>query len=406
MNCIHDGLLRARLDGELAGTELAEVDKHLAACVECRARLERLGAETARADGLLAELTPSAEPDINPAVAYAQFSDQFEVGGMSRASWVSRWFAPRWRPAWGLAAVAGLVAVCVTVTPVRLWAQRVLAMLRVQKIAVVSIDASTLMSGKEPDSRPYRLLNQFFTDNVVVTIDPGPPTSAPNPVKAAQLAGYRVRTIGSLGAPQRIEVRDEAAFQMTVNRERVEALLDEIGRSDVRIPESADGALIAVHIPKIVVSMYGDCPVRMRDTKPHQSRGDDLAERKMEHVAAAKNANCTYFIQAPSPTVSVPREVNMPEIAEAALELAGMSSSEAHSFCQTVDWSSTLVVPVPRNTGRYETVSVDGVEGTLIVANNPQGDMYSLLWVKNGVIHSLAGHGSSADALTMAASLQ
>jgi len=96
----------------------------------------------------------------------------------------------------------------------------------------------------------------------------------------------------------------------------------------------------------------------------------------------------------------------MSEIAEAALELAGMSPAEAHSFCQTVDWSSTMVVPIPRNTSSYETVSVDGVEGTLITETLSQGNRYSLLWIRNGVIHSLAGHGNSSDALTLAASLR
>jgi hypothetical protein len=104
--------------------------------------------------------------------------------------------------------------------------------------------------------------------------------------------------------------------------------------------------------------------------------------------------------------VSVPPDLNMSEIAEAALELAGMSPAEAHSFCQTVDWSSTLVVPIPRNTSSYETVSVDGVEGTLIQETLSQGNRYSLLWIRNGVIHSLAGRGNSSDALTLAASLR
>jgi hypothetical protein len=194
---------------------------------------------------------------------------------------------------------------------------------------------------------------------------------------------------------------------MTVNRDRVETLLDEVGRSDIRIPESANGALVAVHIPNIVFSMYGDCPVRRRsgETNP-QSRAEELAERKMERMADTKNTNCTYLVQAPSPTVSVPPELNMSEIAEAALELAGMSPAEAHSFCQTVDWSSTLVVPIPRNSSSYENVSVDGVEGTLITETLSQGNRYSLLWIKNGVIHSLMGHGSSSDALTLAASLK
>ena len=103
-----------------------------------------------------------------------------------------------------------------------------------------------------------------------------------------------------------------------------------------------------------------------------QSRGEALAERKMERMATMKSDNCTYLVQAPSPTVSVPPDLNMAEIAEAALELAGMSSGDAHAFCQTVDWSSTMVVPIPRNTSSYQTVTVDGVEGTLITEALPR----------------------------------
>jgi hypothetical protein len=123
-------------------------------------------------------------------------------------------------------------------------------------------------------------------------------------------------------------------------------------------------------------------------------------------MANLKDTNCTYLIQAPGPTVSVPPDLDMSEIAEAALELAGMSPAEARSFCQTVDWSSTLVVPIPRNSSSSETVTVDGVEGTLITETLSQGNRYSLLWIKNGVIHSLAGHGTSSDALSLAASLR
>jgi hypothetical protein len=357
---------------------------------------------------LLTTLAPAGDVTaINPAVAYGQFRSQFGTSDERQASWISRLFAPRWRPAWGLAAGAAVVAVLVGVSPVRTWAQRVLAMLRVQKIQVVTIDPTTLMSGSEPDSRPYKLVNQFIADNVVVTMDPGKPDIVSNVAKAAQLAGYPVRTIGSLGAPQSIEVNGETAFQMTVNRDRIEMLLDEVGRSDIRIPESANGALIAVHIPKTVISMYGDCPARHGHTiSDTQSRAEALAERKMERMASVNNTNCTYLIQAPGPTVSVPPDLNLSEIAEEALELAGMSPAEAHSFCQTVDWSSTMVVPIPRNTSSYETVSVDGVQGTLITETLTQGNRYSLLWIKNGVIHSLAGHGNSSDALALAASLR
>jgi hypothetical protein len=153
--------------------------------------------------------------------------------------------------------------------------------------------------------------------------------------------------------------------------------------------------------------MYGSCPAwHKAGNSNSESHAEALAQRKMERMANLKETNCTYFMQAPSPTVSVPPNLNMSEIAEAALELAGMSPSEAHSFCQTVDWSSTMVVPIPRNTSSYEKVSVDGVDGTLITETLAQGNRYTLLWIKNGVIQSLMGQGDSSDALTLAASLR
>jgi Putative zinc-finger len=407
MTCIQDGILRAHLDGELAGAELEEVSEHLKSCAECRARLEKLGAERTRMQNLLANLGPVAELVVNPATAYAQFSDRFATADERKPSWITRIFAPRWRPAWGFAAVGMLVMILVSFNPVRTWAQRILAMLRVRKIQVVTIDPTTLMSSSDPDSRPYKLINQFIADNVVLTIDPGKPDVFSNVKNAAQVAGYPIRTISSLGAPQRVEVNGETAFQMTVNRDRVATLLDEIGRSDIHIPESVNGALIAVHIPKTVISIYGDCPGRHRYVSSNpQSQAEVLAERKMERMANIKDTNCTYLIQAPSPTVSVPPDLSMSDIAEAALELAGMSPAEARSFCQTVDWSSTLVVPIPRNSSSYETVTVDGAEGTLITETLSLGNRYSLMWIKNGVIHSLAGHGNSSDALSLAASLR
>jgi hypothetical protein len=408
MSCIHDGVLRARLDSELVGGELAEVDQHLASCAACRTRLEKLNVEKESTQGLLAALvTGSEDAAVEPEVAYARFRSQVTAGNDAKSSWIAALFASRWRPVWGLAAGVAAIALLVSVNPVRIWAQRVLAMLRVRKIQVVTIDPTTLMSGIGPDSRPYKLLNQFIADNVVVTIDPGNPEVVQSAMKAGQLAGYSIRTVGSLGVPQRIEVNGETSFQMTINRDRIETLLDEIGRSDIQIPESTNGALIAVHIPKTVLSMYGSCPTWHRyGNSNSQSHAEALAQRKMERMANLKETNCTYFMQAPSPTVSVPPNLNMSEIAEAALELAGMSPGEAHSFCQTIDWSSTMVVPIPRNTSSYEKVNVDGVDGTLITETLAEGNRYTLLWIKNGVIQSLMGHGDSSDALTLAASLR
>lgn len=408
MNCLNDGTLRARFDNELTGVELEETNQHLASCDRCRGEFEKMAKEAAHMQGSLAFLAPPAASPNDAMEAYSLFRYQVAEASRKKSSWFRSLLAPRWRPVWGLAAAALVIATLVGFGPAGAWAQRVLALLRVQKIAVVSIDPSTLMSGSEPDARPYRLINQFISDNVVVTMDPGKPDVVPTVANASQLTGFRIRTLGSFGAPQRLQVTGEAAFQMNLNRARVQALLEEVGRTDIQVPQAADGALIAVHIPRTVVSMYGDCPIGRSFHKSSASPSHDEAmmEYKMRHLEARSNGNCVYLLQAPSPTVSLPPDLNMSEIAEAGLQLAGMDQSEAHAFCQTVDWSSTLVVPVPRNSSSSEKVSVDGVEGTLITETMPQADHYSLLWTKNGVIYSLIGRGSSSEALNLAASIQ
>ena len=182
---------------------------------------------------------------------------------------------------------------------------------------------------------------------------------------------------------------------MTLNRDRLQGILDEFGRSDLQLPSSIDGALVAVHIPKAVAAVYGQCP----------QPGKNNAQKP---PSVADLAGCVMLAEVPSPTVSVPPELNVQQLATLALEAAGMSAQDAQAFCETVDWTSTLVVPIPRDAGSYETTSVDGVQGTLITLRGWAHGMpgYSLLWVKSGIIYSLTGFGSADQAVRLADSLE
>ena len=86
-----------------------------------------------------------------------------------------------------------------------------------------------------------------------------------------------------------------------------------------------------------------------------------------------------------------------------------MSPEEAAEFTNTVDWTSTLVVPIPRNAASHQQVSVDGVTGTLIERSGEDGDdapQFALFWVKDGIIYTIGGLGSNAQqALEIANSL-
>ncbi|HEV2117349.1 MAG TPA: zf-HC2 domain-containing protein [Terriglobales bacterium] len=395
MNCPSDGTLQARLDGELGAAELKEVNEHLASCSSCRGRLEQIQGQTERVQNALSGLAPVGET-VDAARALVRFRAALDDQLEPKRTWMGKLFAPRLRPAWGALALVCAVAVLLSVAPARTFAEKILAMLRVKRITVVSVYPPRTEA--RTDQRTAKMLSQLISDNVVVTMDAGKPQPQPSAVAASKLAGFDVRTIGQLGTPQKILVNGEAAFQMTLNRDRMQAILQEAGRSDIQLPAAIDGALVAVHIPRTVFTAYGNCPEHVAHHGPPSQRPDGgLNEPTADN-------NCVFMVQAPSPTVSVPPNLNISQVAEAALELAGMSPAEAHSFCQTVDWSSTLVVPVPGNISSYQTVSVDGVTGTLISMPSDR-NRYSLLWVKGGIIYSLNGHGDPNQALNLAASL-
>ncbi|MGH9610318.1 MAG: hypothetical protein ACRD34_11665 [Bryobacteraceae bacterium] len=377
MNCLSEDMLRRYADREPSAPETGE---HLRCCERCRQRLGELSERTDRVQKALGALMPEGESNPDPARAYARLASAIasaEPAPPRRVSFFRR------TPVWSAAAACAVILLF-TLSPARSWGQKFLSMLRVQKVAIVPVDLQTV-TAQLRGSGHQKLIAQFISDNVVVTMKPGAPVTAATPQSASAMAGFPVITLSALGAPQRISVTGEGGFQMTLDRSRIQALFDAAGRSDISVPASVNGSLVAVHIPKSVHMQYGNCA-------------------KTNH---APSANCVNFIQVPSPTVSVPPMLNIAALAEAGLQVAGMDAAQAQAFSQSVDWSSTLVIPVPENAGSYETVPVDGVNGTLIAsqprAQSPGG--YALIWVKNGIVYSLAGGGSADTALNVAESL-
>lgn len=400
MTCLTDGILRAKLDGELTETERREIESHLDSCGQCREREELMASQTQRVGALLSALSP--RPDQSPAdaaVALMRFKARERAAVAEVPSLLRRLFSARLAPAWGAVAALALVGSFFSFAPARGWAQKVLAMLRVQKIAVVPVDLTTF-DGRN-NTGASKMIGQLISDNVVVTMKPGEPQWVSTAEEASQLAGFKVRILSARADVPRIRVQGEQAFHMTLNRDRLQAILQEVGRSDLTLPDSADGATIAVHIPKTVTAVYGHC-------KSPGSSNTEPQPGVEQQTPPGEFSDCAFLAEVPSPTVSVPPNLNLAQVAEAGLQLAGMSAAEAHSFSENVDWTSTLVVPLPRHAASYQTVEVEGVSGTLIelpARGRRQQMAYTLLWVKNGIIYTLAGPGSSDQAVPLAESL-
>jgi hypothetical protein len=156
-----------------------------------------------------------------------------------------------------------------------------------------------------------------------------------------------------------------------------------------------DGADISVTIPASASAAYGTCPKPEADS----SESEDTERRYPD---------CVILAQIPSPSVNAPADLDINQLARIGLEFTGMSAEEAAAFTSTVDWTSTLVVPIPSNAAEYEQVTVDGVTGTLIQRRSREGEAstFALLWVKDGIIYAISGRGANSElAIEMANSL-
>jgi len=376
-----DGELRAALDRELKTDRL----QHFQACTDCQARKRQLEMQSQHTARLLAFLAPANEPVLKAQTAWERFSQQILI--KKEIFMFKKWFA---FPIIRFGTAALLILTLVLAFPgTRALAGELLNLFRVQQVTVIPVD----FTGLEQLTGDGALGNQFtalISSSMDMTQKPGDPTEASNAEQASQLAGFSVRLPEGLD-PAQIYVTDAAAFTLTVDQTKAQALLDEAGRSDLVLQDSIDGAEISVNIPASASIAYGTCP------KP-QADGSEMSDRHYP--------DCVILAEIPSPSVNAPADVDIDQLAQIGLEFTGMSREEAAAFTSTVDWASTLVVPIPKNAATYEQVVVDGVNGTLIQRAADDHPRFALLWVKDGIIYAISGLGANSEqALEMANSL-
>ncbi len=381
-----DGELRAALDGELESRRL----HHLETCVACQARRQQLQASSSDTGRLLAFLRPADETGPAARQAWARFSQQ--TLQQKEYSMTRNWFS---RPLvrFGTAALV-LLMVFLAFPGTRALAGELLNLFRVQQVQVVPVD----FTGLEQLTGDGALGNQFtelISDSVDMQQEPGEPVAAASAEEASQLAGFNVRIPTGM-TPSQINVTSGAAFSLTLDRTKAQALLDEAGRGDLVLPASVDGAEISVDIPASVSVAFGTCP------RP----GSDVSGNTEQSTTERRYPDCVILAQIPSPSVNAPADLDIEALARVGLEFTGMSPEEAAEFTSTVNWTSTLLVPIPRNATTHEQVSVDGVTGTLIQRPSGEGPQFALLWVKDGIIYAISGLGTnSQQAVEMANSL-
>jgi hypothetical protein len=316
----------------------------------------------------LAVLEPTPADAPRPAsLALAQVKQRLTMEErMSRQSRFHQFFTtPGRRYATAVVLAAVMLAVAFTFPNVRAAASEFLSLFRVQNFAAITISPEQIA-----------VLSQIAEEGlspgeIEIFEDPGQLTAVDSIDAAATLTGLKqVRTIEQLGPPQAVYVSAAGNGRLTVDLEGSRAILEAVGVDPTLLPDDLDGAEVDVFVFSGV----------------DQQWEDDL-----------------HLLQSETPLVDYPDGLDTVVLGQALLQVLGLSEEEAVRLSQEIDWTSTLLLPIPQNIAAYHEVTVDGVSGMVISELN--GRSASIIWQKDGVLYTLIGNRSAEELVQLANTL-
>ena len=348
--------------------------------------LERVSEHLAVLEPLPSESPPPARQ------ALSRFEDHYKV--KENSNMFDRIFNRKYRFAWVAVGVIVILAVAMLFPQVRAIGSSFLGLFRVEQITILQFD---------PDQLEERLSSasnfEYLLAEDVQVEELGEQQEVVDAAQASSLAGIPVRLPTAVEGEMYLEVQPGMKVSFLVDLPKVQALLDEIGYSDLKLPSELDGAEISMELPIAVSASFGECGFSEEFIRVEGVDPDDRPPPRI--------VNCTTLIQVASPEISAPPGLDIAGIGEIFLQVLGMTPEEAAQFTRNVDWTTTLIIPIPRYGTEYEDVFVDGVEGTLIMQyQRSDFPEYMLIWIKDGVVYALTGPGEATAALEIAESLK
>lgn len=304
-----------------------------------------------------------------------------------------------WRrrlPALAGAGLAAALALAFTLEPVRAAAREFLDLFRVKRFAAVPVDTQRLARLAEGGLD----LRTLVGDQVQVVVAPEEPYPVGSPEGGAVDVGVEARQPTYM--PRGVELAETfvarpGAFRVQLDTGKLRALAEIAGAEDLEIPAWWQGATVDVEVPPVLGMRYVR-PVAPGEAPPPPDSGFVL-------------------LQSRTPEIELPEGVDLARLGEIGLRVAGMSAQEARTFARSIDWRTTLLVPVPVQGQRYREVEVRGQKGLLVSfyreakarpdGTTRRGGWHSvLMWSEGEVCLGLQGPGEGLEVLEMAQSIR
>ena len=367
MKC-DNGRLQAYLDDALATAERVALEEHLAACPACQEALAALRQQGRDLAHHMAAMDPQLQQDPDVRRALARFWSRATPAPATR----QRPLRQHWRWAAATLVALALVVGLLSIAPIRQAAAQFLGVFRVRQFTVIPVDLAHLERFEEVMVELGNVLNE-----ATILREPGPAQEVADVGAASALAGFAVRTPaylpgGAVLSP--FTVQSGPAVRVTVERERALMLLEAAGVGGVTLPEAETLSVTADLGPAVV--------------QEYQLNGGNVL-----------------VLQTPSPSVTIPAGIEPTQVGQALLQFLGMPPDDARRLAQEIDWTSTLVIPLPTDLFQFREVSVDGVTGLLLesMARDSAEPDGVVLWQAGGIVYAVAGRGVPAEQLLQVA---
>lgn len=246
--------------------------------------------------------------------------------------------------------VVVLLVVAFTFPGVRAAASDFLGLFRVQKFAAISISPEQMALLEEVAE------SGLYPGEIEMVDEPGEPLLVDSLESAEATAGWQARSPSRLAEPDSVYYTDGGRGRLTVNVENARTLISAAGVDPALIPDSLDGATVDV-------TVY-----------------PSISQNWNEGVA---------LMQSPSPLIEYPDDVDTVALGEAFLQVLGMEPGQARRLAQQIDWTNTVLLPIPENVATFNEIRVDGVPGLGLTSLDGQNS--AILWQNNDTVYVLSG---------------
>lgn len=268
----------------------------------------------------------------------------------------------------GATLVIAIVALFM-IPAVRATASDFLGLFRVQKFAPISVSPEQIALLEQ-------LGEQGLNPGEFVMVDePSEPEQAFSLEEAAARTGYSVNTLAALealGPASELYVMDAGSGYLTIDLAGARAIVEAAGADPALLPDSLEGARIDVNIFPSVQQIWSDRAMLM---------------------------------QTQSPYVAYPEDVDPALLGQALLQVLGVDPVAAQQIAQTIDWTSTLLLPFPQDLATYQEVTVDGGPGVALLPLDGSNQT-TVMWQRDGMVNMLAADMGLDELLSLANTLR